>query len=635
LKEFYYGGVDMKNLSKIITQVLSITSFLIFSFWIFSEHVSANSLTEVDLSSNSAWTLSIDGSSTWRSVIVPGGGFNSDQQSPRIDQTTISDHVEYKRSITIPNIASTQVTKLSFGAVNHGAEIYINSTLVGSHVGPMMPFEVDISSYVTPGSTYTLSVKAYDKNHYKNTSNQYTVPVGFYYPYNGNYSANFGLGITKYVKIVAYPQVSIKDVFVRPSVTNQNLFYDVWVDNHSSSAKTVTLQGNLTSWNGDNWTYPSISDTTVNVPGNSVTKVTIGPVSWTLGSTSYWWPNIPFNETYSAKLHNLNLTLKEGTTTWDSKVQRFGFSQYTEGSNYYMINGVRVNHISDGTPESGYSSYDAFSTSAAFLPPTGANTGAPETFKRFMRLGVNTNRIHQSTPTEYMMNAADEVGFMMIPETAMRGYENEVYDAVYSDQAVKDLAQAARNHPSVVRYSLSNEVPVWSQLIDAIQTVDNTRPYVYETSQSNNSPQIIYGTVGHAYTMNHYVGYPTPATIISGIGEFAWDNNHNSYDLNTVADQGKDMRKNDIAYFAPWDWINMWPNLLEGMNHNNHAWKNDNHADRVDGVDGWNSNIVNYVQKSFQPYLIMDNGIEASNSYSVNWPSNVPTYSQNGSITET
>ena len=34
---------------------------------------------------------------------------------------------------------------------------------------------------------------------------------------------------------------------------------------------------------------------------------------------------------------------------------------------------------------------------------------------------MSANRIHQSTPTQIMLDAADEVGFALQPETAIRG----------------------------------------------------------------------------------------------------------------------------------------------------------------------------------------------------------------------
>ena len=65
---------------------------------------------------------------------------------------------------------------------------------------------------------------------------------------------------------------------------------------------------------------------------------------------------------------------------------------------------------------------------------------------------------------------------------------------------------------------------------------------------------------------------------------------------------------NDWCYMSSWSWINYWPNFF-CMNHDLHAWKPNDHANRSDGVDGWGSPLVKFVQKSLSPYLIQDRGI--------------------------
>ena len=584
---------------------------------------------EVDLASDGAgsatgteWTLSIDGGPA-RPIKVPAGGWNSDLQSPRIDKNKdVKDHVIYERKITIPDYKGDRVVKLMFGAVNHGAEVYLNDKLVATHAGPMTPFEADITDIVKPGATCQLKVKAYHRRHYKGR-----VPIGFDYPSDkpgqqeAGYTSKFAYGMTKYVKLAIFPQVYIKDVFVRPSVTNDNLQFDVWVYNAAPNEKALTLEANLTSWNKDSWAYPVVAGTNVKIEPKSVKKITVGPVQWGLGSKSYWWPNIPFDETYTAKLHLLNLSIKEGQVSLDKRSQRFGFCDYAEGPYYYTINGVRVNNISDATAEGQMSYYDCYSMAPAFLPPTGPKTGCPETWRRYMRAGMNANRIHQSMPTGYMMDAADEVGFMLIPEPGIRGHDDQGWDDVNLPQAIKEMAWLCRNHPCVIRYSLGNEMYYDSRLLDPIFEEDARRPLVFEGSGSCKSAK------GHALLMAHYSDYPRPARAIFGMGEFAWSNNgpgkHDGMAL--FADQGRDMRLNDVCYFAGWSWMNWWPNFLEGMDFEHHGWLLNRHADRRDGTDGWGSHIIQHVQRSCHPYLVMDHAIETMNRYNTNWPTTVET----------
>ena len=128
---------------KIISAALVCVSFGLTAF--------ASPVKTVDLASDSAWTLSIDGAKP-RPIRVPGGGWNSDFQSPQIPTMGIvKDHVIYRREIEVPQVMDGQVTKILFGAVNYGAEVYIDGTLAATVARPYVPFDVDISEFVKPG----------------------------------------------------------------------------------------------------------------------------------------------------------------------------------------------------------------------------------------------------------------------------------------------------------------------------------------------------------------------------------------------------------------------------------------------------------------------------------------------------
>jgi hypothetical protein len=595
-------------------------------------------MAEIDLASDTAWTLSIDGGEP-RPIRVPAGGWNSDRQSPRINEDTdVKDHVVYRRAITIPPEAAGQVVALSFGAVNYGAEVFLDDQKVGDHdAGPFTAFEVDLTDRVEPGRTYTLSVKAFTLHHYNRNNREAVergemtvaqaleknadirVPTGFVY---FNRMSSLGYGINRWVTLRIYPRVRISDVFVRPSVTKQTLGYDVWITNRSERERRVTLRSSLASWNRDAWDYPSIGDHVAVIPAGQTAKVSVDGVPWTLGSQSYWWPNVPFREDYVAKLHWLDLRVDEGDVALDSRRQRFGFVEHAEGPYYYTINGVRLNLPGDATAITQGGVYDGYAEAPAFRPPTGPGTGAAETWRRYMRLGIRANRTHQEPPTPHMLESADEVGFILIPESGLRGsYLRVSHDPDEPSYAphLQAMVRAARNHPSVARYSLTNEMHAIARLIDFVAPLDPTRPIVFE-SNGHPDPTKVQSELGHAWTVSHYSAWPRPARQIYGMGEFAWSTDG----LADFATQGKDLRLNDVSYFAGWSWLNYWPNFLEGYGRATHAWKQNNHPDRRDGIDGWGSPIVNYVQQSLHPFLVIDHALEQVAIGGPDWPGVTP-----------
>lgn len=574
----------------------------------------------IDLSSETAWKLQIDGKGKMFPVNVPYGGWNSDRQHVLLDENTdVKDYVVYSREIQIPDSIKGKVVKIHFGAVNFGAEVYIDGHLVATHHSNFTAFDADITPYVQKGRSHSLKVKAYVLNHYKDENGKYTMPTGYIYD---NKLVKYPFGIARKVELHVYPRVYIEDVFVKPSVSLASLSYDVWIANSTEKEECVSLSSRLTSWKNKHFAYPHIADTVFNIPAQSTVCVQIKDIPWQLGKDSYWWPNVPFDENYEATLHYLNLELSVNGNKQYELSQRFGFVEHAEGPFYYTVNGVRVNLPSDASAVTQGCVYDGYAEAEAFRYSETPDQGCQETWKRYMRLGIRANRTHQEPPTQNMLDAADEVGFILIPETAIRGshypQSNDPKNPYYR-QHIQDMVRECRNHPSVARYSLSNELHAVPEYLDMALVCDNTRPYVFESNTHGETTRVV-SKLGHAYVMTHYVDYPRPANGIYGLGEYAWSTDG----INEFASQGKLMRMNDICYYSGWSWTNYWPNFLEGWSHDTYAWKQNNHSDRVDGVDGWNSPLIAYVQKSLHPYLVCDKEIEAKNRFSDTWPDVVP-----------
>jgi hypothetical protein len=276
---------------------------------------------------------------------------------------------------------------------------------VGVHHGPNMPFAVDISNATTPGGTYTLSVVSHPFTYYGGT-----VPSTFTYaetwtkPANG-WSSRTPNGISKYAHLVIHPVVRFEELFVRCWTDNASLTVTAVLRNDGPGVVTVNLTGALSSWNASPWPYPSLPATLVNIGPRTLSAAIVLELPWLAPPESWWWPNRPFSSSYLTQLHWLNMTAVDASSGATARAsQRFGFVQHAEGPFYYTLNGVRINQLSDATPEMGMSYYDAY-THAAFSPAS----AAADTWSRYMRVGMTTNRIHQSTPTQEMMDAADEV----------------------------------------------------------------------------------------------------------------------------------------------------------------------------------------------------------------------------------
>jgi len=81
--------------------------------------------------------------------------------------------------------------------------------------------------------------------------------------------------------------------------------------------------------------------------------------------------------------------------------------------------------------------------------------------------------------------------------------------------------------------------------------------------------------------------------------------------LESFAASASRSRVYGAAYTSAWDILNYWPNFLKGGGYENAGFREGGgclHDDRVDGVDGWGSEVVDWVTRAFSPFWIFDEG---------------------------
>jgi hypothetical protein len=603
-------------------------------------------LSIVDLSGT--WTFTpMGGSAT--TIQVPGGGWYKQ------GFTTIT-QADYQRTITIPNSGQPQITRLEFGAINYEADVYINNNPVGTNITSFTPSHFDITRFVTPGLSYTLKVTVKGRRAFM-VNGKSVVPNA------AGWSPNTPQGIFRSAQLVVYPQVYISDVFVRSSVSQASLNYDVWITNGSTSSKSLTLSGNLGSWNANNWAYPAIADKEISLAAGSATRVTLGPIAWNLGRDSYWWPNVPYRAGYATQLHNLNLILKTGSTTNDTQTVRFGFREVVQKSDAtstcYFLNGIRVNFRGDSLQGADYDSIvygsgpgDAYDTLPGFLSGT---DGWPKAVDNYERLNYNFVRLHQEPVSPYMLDVCDEKGLMLMEETAIRGSNHDQDFILGHDNMVnhlKALFGRDRNHPCIVRQSISNE-PNFSDtdstrfetdLYNAAMTVDGTRPLSIDSygqfynsmTQSNFSVYSHYGNGIGAYTENVWARSDRPY----GQGEFVWNVDNRRQGFTWFATATQAMRRQGASDIRPYTLLSAWGGFVPGVSTTQMTLEQGGHPlYAVDNLPNpWTNSQIIRVQAGFNPVLVADRDYWDVNKLSDatgDWPGNVSVVPSNQTVTRT
>ncbi len=431
------------------------------------------------------WTFTPSGAAA-TTITVPGGGWIA--QGFRGTSSA-----RYELSAMVPNLGRPQATYVEFGAVNHQATLSVDGAMVATNTTSFTPSVFDVSAVAKPGMSQKLTVDVKGRDALKGSSGKKLVPDA------AGWSGNVPQGIFRSAVLHAVPALHVFETLVRTDVAADQFSIDVWVKNDGAAAATGTVDVGLSSWTCDPFSYPTVPSKSVSVPAGQTVKVTLGPVTWGLGSTSYWWPNVPYVQGYRAKLHVARVTVTPdsaggGAAAAHSVPVRFGFRQTRQVGAHYELNGIPIKYRGDNVQGADYDSIknakdnsDAYDLFPGFLPPSASNPGWPQAVDNWQRLNYNVARLHQEPVSPYMLDVMDEMGMMVIDETAIRGSNNDQDFMAGSANMVAHLSALIhrdRNHPCVIRWSQCNEPEndntnsssFQQQLFAAATAADDTRP---------------------------------------------------------------------------------------------------------------------------------------------------------------
>ena len=599
------------------------------------------------------WTFTPSGAAA-TTIEVPGGGW--------VAQGFKTSAARYERTVTVPDLGRPQAMYLELGAVNHQATLTVDGKAVGTNTTSFTPSLFDMTAAVKPGASHKLTIDVKGRDALKAAGGKKLVPDA------AGWSANVPQGIFRSAVLRAVPALHVLDAFVRTDVAGDKISVDVWVKNSGTAAASGSVDVALSSWNCDAVTYPKLSATPVSAlaPGKTV-KVTVGPVTWGLGASSYWWPNVPYTKGYRSKLHVARVTVTPDATGGGAEAAhslpfRFGFRQIKQNGPYYELNGIRVNFRGDNIQGANYDSIntgkgvsDAFDLLPGFLPPSGNSPGWPQAIDNYQRLNYNVNRIHQTPAPPYMIDVADEMGFMIIDETAIRGSNNDQDFSAGVDNMVAHLdalIRRDRNHPSIIRWSTCNEpegddtnsTAFQQKLYDAAMAADDTRPISADSSINANPNG--YPKANNFTSLEHYTngfGAFTDKVAVTtarpfGVGEFIWPKDNSRQGLTWFGTSTMALRQKDASDIRPYTLLSGWCSFVPGVKTT--MMTIEQGGKPLFGEDNlpdpWSSPIITRIQRGFNPVAVADIAYWEANKLSDSsgaWPVSIEAVAKGTKLT--
>ena len=435
----------------------------------------------------------------------------------------------HRRTLFIPQSMRGKALFLRFEAVAYWADVYLNGAKVGSHEGAFTPFEFDVTAHARIGQDNELLVGVKARRFF-NVKGRTAYGWGSFWGEHIN-------GIWQDVWLIARPKLHVSDVFIITDVAKRQLSLQVSITNLTPRSQRVRLHNHL-------FNAADAAPGAVPVKGLRRVRATVQAgatrtieLSEPWASPHLWWPHDPHLYVCLTRLY----AEQEGGPLLDAKRTRFGFRQFTVGADgkKFRLNGVPFSGRGDawhfmGIPQ---------------LTPAFARAW----YDMARSCNVNIIRLHAQVYPEYYLDMADEMGMLIVDETALWGSAiNFWYDEDFLRRArdhCRELVLRDRNHPSVVLYSVANEIYArksddnapsldwifarYAELARYMRTLDPTREVSSDGDGDLNGRLSIYSlhypgaadpkknkicTIGEAGSMY----YSTPPEVAHAIGDRAY-----------------------------------------------------------------------------------------------------------------
>lgn len=415
--------------------------------------------------------------------------------------TKIREHsgwVWYQRKVRVPRGWAGEQILVRVDAATHEGIVFVQGQQVAHHVGGYMPFEADITHLVRAGEEFNLTIAV------NNVLTNETIPPGrvatlddgrkqqtylhdFY-----NYS-----GLARSVWLFSRPATHVQDVTVVTDFEGSTgqVKYDVVVAGDSSaevSTKLFDAAGQLVATSEGASGVLVVSDVKLWQPGNAYLYDLVVEA------------HVDGQLVDSYDLHVGVRTVRVDGTKFLINNEPFYFTGF----------GMHEDHVVKGKGHD--------------------NSFLVNDFELLKWVGANSFRTSHYPYAEEVMDYADKHGIVIIDETAAVGL-NQSFTSMFGGpklptfgpetanektqasllQAVRELIQRDKNHPSVVLWSITNEaetgvpeaVDFFKPAFDLVRELDPTRPHTYINVMTEPFAKCLVAPLADVICLNRYWGW--------------------------------------------------------------------------------------------------------------------------------
>lgn len=329
---------------------------------------------------------------------------------PRFPESSVG---WYRRTFTVPESDLGRRIRLDFDGAFRAARVFVNGFFVGEEPSGYLGASYDISEYLNYGGENLIAVRV-----------DASMEEGWFYE---------GAGIYRHVWLVktAPLHVALDGTWIRTDVSPKfaTVTIETIVNNHGRAAAKYTLEQEIFSPEGKSLARSSAAAPAVAPGGTGLHRDLLR-----LNAPRLWSVESPI-------LHRVVTTLRQGDAVIDRYETTFGIRTIRFDPNQgFFLNGQRV--VLKGTNN--------------HQDHAGVGAAIPDALQEFRirqlkEMGSNAYRASHNPSTPELLDACDRLGMLVIEENRLMGIN------AYHLGQLERMIRRARNHPSIILWSLGNE----------------------------------------------------------------------------------------------------------------------------------------------------------------------------------
>ncbi|KQB39923.1 sugar-binding domain-containing protein [Flavobacterium aquidurense] len=432
----------------------------------------------------------------WRTVQLPHdwsieGAFNKENPTKQAQGFLPAGKGWYRKVFTVPANWKNKSVSIEFDGVFKNSEVFINGHLLGRRPNGYISFGYDLSKYLNFGKENNIAVKV--DNDAQPNSRWYT-GSGIYR--NVRLVASNKLHVAKWGTYVTTPEVSTEKSKIHVEVT---------IDNDNDTAKEFKLVTSIL--NADNIEVANFSSTEKIGVKTSEKKIH----DLTLSKPKLWSTENPY-------LYKVVTTIYEKSKIADHYETPLGFRFFSfDAEKGFSLNGKPTKIL------------------GVCLHHDNGALGAVENIHAVKRklvllkeMGANAIRMSHNPHSLEMMQLCDEMGFIVQDEAFDVWKKKKVTNDYHKDwdewhkKDLEDFILRDRNHPSVMMWSIGNEIreqfdstgiAITRELAKIVKSLDITRPVTSALTENVIEKNFIYQSgaldlLGFNYKHEDYKDFP-------------------------------------------------------------------------------------------------------------------------------